>query len=355
MKKLVFFARTLEIGGVERALVNLLNALAPSYAVTLVLAERRGELLPELDKRVRLLSVPPGRSALRPLRRAQSAARLLLWAIAHARRCDFACAYDTEDRFGARLARLASKNACLVVHNDYARVFPEPAAYAAFFRSLHAARFRRLLFVSRESRAAFAGRLPALAGRTAVIGNLTAAARLRRLAAAPCPFHREAGETVFIFLGRLDERQKRLSRLLEGFRLALSERGGLRLLLVGDGPDRADCERYLRDHGLMGRVLLCGAQPNPYPFLLASDCLVLASEHEGFPMVCYEALALGRDVISTCPADDGAVDLRRCATLCGKTPEALAAAMAAYRSSGRARLDTDALDEAKRRAWEALF
>ncbi len=349
--RLIFFARDLEIGGVERALVNLLNALADRHSVTLVLEEKRGALLPELDGRVTLCAAPLSR----PGQRLRNALRLALWALRHARRYDFSCAYGTDRLAGSRMARLASKNSCLVVHNDFSLILPERAAHAAFFRSLRAARFRRLVFVSRESRAAFVRRAPRLAAKTLVIGNLTGAARLRALAAEPCPFTRREGETVFLFLGRLDERQKRLHRLLTAFRMAQSERGELRLLLVGDGPARADCEAYLRAHALTDRAQLCGAQPNPYPYLAAADCLVLASDFEGFPLVCQEALALGREVISTVSVSDDQIDLRRHAVLCEKNAAALAAAMAAYRPGRRAAPDFDALDRARLRAWEALF
>lgn len=349
--RLIFFARDLEIGGVERALVNLLNALADRHAVTLVLEDRRGALLPELDGRVTLLAAP----RCLPGERLKNAARLALWALWHARRYDFACAYGTDRLAGSRMARLASKNNCLVVHNDYSLILPDSAAFSAFFRCLRAMRFRRLVFVSRESRAAFVRREPKLAAKTLVIGNLAGAARLRSLAAEFCPFTRREGETVFLFLGRLDERQKRLHRLLTAFRMAHAERGDLRLLLVGDGPARADCEAYLRAHALEESVTLFGAQPNPYPFLAAADCLVLASDFEGFPLVCQEALALGRDVMSTVAVSDEQLDLRRHAVLCEKNTASLAAAMAAWRPQTRARLDFDALDRARLRAWEALF
>ena len=351
MKRLIFFARDLEIGGVERALVNLLNALAPDYALTLVLQTRRGALLPELDARVTLCEAPRSR----PGRRLSNAAHLALWALRHARRYDFSCACCTDDLPGSRMARLASRRACLWVHNDFSLVFRSAREERAFFRRLRAGWFHRILFVSCESRAAFLRLWPRLEARTAVVGNLVGAARLKKLAAEPCPFRRGEGETVLLFLGRLDERQKRLHRLLTAFRMAHAERGDLRLLLVGDGPARGDCERYVRESGLDGCVTLCGAQPNPYPWLAAADCLVLASDHEGFPLVCIEALALGRELITTAPASDELLDLRDHAAVCEKNAASLAAAMAAYSPKRREPLDAAALDAERLRELQALF
>lgn len=355
MKRVVFFARDLEIGGVERALVNLCGALAESCEVTLVLQERRGALLPELDARVRVRTMPRARLPAGWLRRAGNALLLALWAARHAGCYDFSCAYCTYLVSGARLARLVSRSSCLYVHNDYSLIYPERADFEAFFRALGAARYRRLLFVSNESREAFAARLPALREKTHVLGNLLGAERLYRLAEQPCPFRRKEGETVFLFLGRLEEEQKRLSRLLEAFRLARERRGDLLLLLVGDGPARADCETWVKTHKAGAFVRLCGAQRNPYPWLMAADCLVLASDYEGFPVVCCEALALGRGVISTIPVSDERIDLRDRAVICEKSAEALAAAMAAWTPQTREKLDAAELDRQRLAALRSLF
>ncbi len=349
MKRLIFFTRDLRLGGVERALVRLVNALAPRHDVTLVLEVRDGLLLKELDGRVRLEVLASAGSRLTRL------VRLALWALKNARRYDFSCAYGGLSRRNSLLALLASKNACLYIHNDLSRIFPEEKRHAAFVRALRAGRFRRILFVSRESRDAFAAREPDLAGRTEVLGNLIDAARIRALALAPCPFVRGEGETVLLFLGRLDERQKRLSRLLHAFALSAAEREDLRLLLVGEGPDRALCEETIRRLGLETRVRLVPAQQNPYPWLAAADGLVLSSDYEGFPLACYEALVLGRQVVSTVAVSDETVDLRAHALICAPSAAALARAMCRCRPGEAPALDAESIDRARLRRLEELF
>ncbi len=59
----------------------------------------------------------------------------------------------------------------------------------------------------------------------------------------------------------------------------------------------------IRKHGLDGRVIVAGFKTNPYPWIAGAELLVLCSDHEGFPNVIIEALALGTDVVSTdCPS-----------------------------------------------------
>lgn len=53
MKKLIFFAKHMEIGGLEKSLLNLLNSLDPEkYTVELVLEERHGSLLEQLGNHI---------------------------------------------------------------------------------------------------------------------------------------------------------------------------------------------------------------------------------------------------------------------------------------------------------------
>ena len=52
MKKIMFFSKDLNIGGMEKSLVILLNELVKSYNVTLVLENRTGVLLKKLDKNI---------------------------------------------------------------------------------------------------------------------------------------------------------------------------------------------------------------------------------------------------------------------------------------------------------------
>ena len=52
MKKIIFFSKNLNIGGMEKALVSLLNSLCDNYQVTLVLEEKKGSLLKKLKKNI---------------------------------------------------------------------------------------------------------------------------------------------------------------------------------------------------------------------------------------------------------------------------------------------------------------
>ena len=64
MKKLLFAAHSLELGGIEKALVTLLNYLVAKnkYEITLILEERKGIFLEELGKKVKIIEYKPSES-----------------------------------------------------------------------------------------------------------------------------------------------------------------------------------------------------------------------------------------------------------------------------------------------------
>ncbi|MCG8649129.1 MAG: glycosyltransferase [Pirellulales bacterium] len=73
---------------------------------------------------------------------------------------------------------------------------------------------------------------------------------------------------------------------------------GVLLLIVGDGPERADAER-LADRLAPGRVLLNGATSEPATALAAADALLLTSDTEGVPGVLIEAGLSGLPMVAT--------------------------------------------------------
>lgn len=72
-----------------------------------------------------------------------------------------------------------------------------------------------------------------------------------------------------------------------------------RLLLVGEGPERAALEAEARGLGVAERLVLVGAHAEVVLFLSAADLLVAPSRNEGLGRALVEAMALGRPVVAT--------------------------------------------------------
>jgi glycosyltransferase involved in cell wall biosynthesis len=76
-----------------------------------------------------------------------------------------------------------------------------------------------------------------------------------------------------------------------------------RLVILGEGPERAKLEAVARELGVAADVDLPGFDPNPYRFMARADVFAVSSRVEGMPNAIIEALACGCPVVSTdCPS-----------------------------------------------------
>ena len=74
---------------------------------------------------------------------------------------------------------------------------------------------------------------------------------------------------------------------------------GLRLLLAGDGDQRAAIEQTIQKRGLAQTVTLAGTRKDVADLLAASDVFLMSSISEGIPLTVIEAMAARRPVVST--------------------------------------------------------
>jgi glycosyltransferase involved in cell wall biosynthesis len=81
----------------------------------------------------------------------------------------------------------------------------------------------------------------------------------------------------------------------------LSTRSDLRLLVIGDGPERSNLESLAARSGAADRVVFTGnvSRQQVMAYLKASDLFVLNSDYEGLPHVLLEAYAAGVPVVAT--------------------------------------------------------
>ena len=119
---------------------------------------------------------------------------------------------------------------------------------------------------------------------------------------APQPERAPAGGVV-LFVGRLRTR-KAVAVLLEAMVRVRAAVPGARLVLVGDGEQRAALAAQAAALGIAGAVEFAGALPRgaAQEWLRRADVLCLPSTYEGFPMVILEAMEAGLPVVATAVA-----------------------------------------------------
>ena len=106
-------------------------------------------------------------------------------------------------------------------------------------------------------------------------------------------------QKYFLTVCRLNEEQKDLKTLIEAFSLY---KGDEKLVIAGDGPDRKMLEDLCIEKNLKDKVIFLGMINNPFIFMKNSQAFILSSKVEGFGLVLVEALYCGAKVISSdCP------------------------------------------------------
>lgn len=73
-------------------------------------------------------------------------------------------------------------------------------------------------------------------------------------------------------------------------------RGRLYFVLIGDGPLRLECEKFVNDKNLKGHVFLLGTREEAAELMQDFDIFVLFSRWEGLPLTIIEAMMAGRPV-----------------------------------------------------------
>jgi glycosyltransferase involved in cell wall biosynthesis len=106
---------------------------------------------------------------------------------------------------------------------------------------------------------------------------------------------------VVMGIGRLTPK-KDFTTLLQAFAEVRREVPA-RLMILGEGPERAVLEGLVRTLDLAANVALPGFVGNPYAYLARASLFVLSSRWEGLPTVLIEAMFCGAPVVSTdCPS-----------------------------------------------------
>jgi len=106
------------------------------------------------------------------------------------------------------------------------------------------------------------------------------------------------GSKVVGMVARLDL-QKGFEYLLRASSELRSAFPGLKVVIVGEGPDRNEIEGMIHRLGLQSNVILAGQRSDMTGIYAAMDVFVLPSLNEGLPMTILEAMAASRPVIAT--------------------------------------------------------
>ena len=300
--RIALFLPSLDGGGAERAFINLARGMAElGWSVDLVVVNASGVYRSEVPSYVNLIDLRAGR-----MMRALPGLMKYL----RARRPKRLYSALEEANILALLARRLS--------GAQVRVYPSLRnSLSDELTSIGGAKLAVMVWLARRLYPSADGITAVSAGvaddgaallgiarkRITVIANPTLTPDLAPLAAAPLkdPWFSPGAPPVVLGCGRLVQ-QKDFETLIEAFTL-IRRRIPARLVILGEGPLRADLEALAVKMNVAPDVSLPGFEPNPFRYMARCAVFVLSSIHEGSPNVLVQALACGAPVVATdCPS-----------------------------------------------------
>ena len=328
--RILIVSHGMQIGGVERSLIGLLESLDPSRCeVTLFLYEHEGEFMPMIPKWVNLLPAAPAYVRLAgPLRAAllcvnplvglaRLAARLItdsrkkffgqpgfLLSRSHAYAQPFLPRipgeYDLAISFlmphDTVWKKVQAKKKAGWIHTDYTSV--ETGVDLTIEQDAWMA-MDAIVAVSSDVATSFGKVFAAQKSKLVVIENLLAPNFVRAQAQIdypPVDMKKDDQTLVLCSAGRYTH-QKAFDLAALACRKLLDRGVKVRWYVMGYGPDEPMLRQLITEYGLEDVFILLGKRTNPYPYMKACDLYVQPSRYEGKAVAVREAQMLGKPVL----------------------------------------------------------
>lgn len=309
MKNIVFVIESLHLGGAEKSLITLLQNLDYSkYKVDLI-TFNDGVLTSFLPTSVNYIKLDFPK--LKGYDRVKYAFKRktntsfhhaqLLWPIlkSYLKSCkkeyDVAIAYN-QGFVTYFVADFISANTKFCwLNTDYKK-----AKYNISFDFSFYKKFSKVIAVSQEAKTSIEQTLETINQHVniGIIKDITDEKMVRKQANSPLKTRFDPAVTNIVSVGRLVK--------YKGFHLAI---GACQILVkkgypinwyvVGEGNERENLEKKIKNAGLENHFFLLGIDTNPYPYMKACDIYVQTSLFEGLGLTVIEAALLHKPIVCT--------------------------------------------------------
>lgn len=304
MKKILICANTLCVGGIEKSLINLLNKLDYSkFQVDLLLEEKTGELLSSVPKNVNIIEYKVYNLKNKLIQKTLNYINRIKWSLNNKNKYDTSICFATYSYAANKISRISSKNKIICIHSDYTRIYNEKEL-KLFFDTRNLDEFNKIIFVSNEAKDNLIKYYPNIVDKSLVINNIINTIEINNLSKESQVEMFNKENINILFVGRLEEESKNISTQLKLINNIKNVIPNIKLYIIGEGPNKEDYIKYIKDNNLENYIELLGQMLNPYPYIKNADYILLTSNYEGYPVIFNEALVLKTDVLSTIKISD---------------------------------------------------
>lgn len=332
MRKILISSFDMEVGGVERSLISMLNNFDyENNEVDLMLYRHTGDFMNLLTDKVNLLEENKSYSTFRKgigqtikegnvfLGASRLLAKLigelskkdnknntesvvqmqLMWKYALPflpkldKEYDVAISYLWPHYFVAEKVKAKTKIAW--IHTDYSTIETDIKMDLKMWN-----KFDYIMAVSEECKNAFLKKYPSLHNKVKVMENITSPDFIRRMSEEKVDDDISKDNSFkLLSVARLSH-AKGIDNAVRALRV-LHDRGftNIKWYVVGYGGDEAIIKELIEENNLKDSFILLGKKTNPYPYMKACDIYVQPSRYEGKAVTVGEAQILGKPIIIT--------------------------------------------------------
>lgn len=302
-RNILFIIPTLDGGGAEKVLVNILNKMDYKKCnVTLILHCKSGIYLKDINKNVKIKHIyNPNYFKYRYFHSIYYRVIMFLYnkfpkllhKLIAGNRNDVEIAFLEGEpvKFLSNSSNKKSKKIAWI-HTDI-KSFDRIRLKNS---SKYYEKMDDIICVSNDAKKSFDEVYPQYTQKVSVIYNLIDIDNIREICDEDIT-HKFKKNTI-IGIGRLIN-EKRFDVLIKAHKLLIEDGIENELIILGEGSKRDDLESLIKNLEIERTVKLMGFKSNPYPYIKNADVFALSSDIEGFSLVVCESLVLGKSIVST--------------------------------------------------------
>ena len=320
MKRIAFFQDNLDVGGIQKSIMNLLrNFDYENYQVDLYLSEHKSFWEVDFPEQlhIKYLRHIPRMYSFVPFDLARKMVSLDFSDVTEP--YDVAIDFNSY-QFSCALGALTvpARRRVMWIHNNVLVKLENEWKYQILWHNFKD-KFKyydEFVAVSKGVIEPFKEASGMYDKKFTVIQNTIDTREIYDKAAEELDFTVDADKLNFVTMGRLCH-QKGYDIMLDAFRELVERRDDVHLYIIGDGEKRMLLE-YQRDSlGLTDYVTFLGQKTNPFAYMDKMDAFVSTSRYEGQPLNIMEARALGLPLYCTKNLEIYSEGLRGCEDLVG--------------------------------------
>lgn len=332
MKTILILSHAMELGGVERSLLGLLNAIdSKEYQVDLFLMRHEGSLLEDIPEYINLLPEIPAYTVLgRPLKNVIKDRHFILALarivgklkarmyekqrkiadggvgleyshkytapfmpkIQKQKKYDMAISFLTPHYFVSQ--KICAKKKIAWIHTDYSKVQIDVESELKMW-----SRYDNIVSISEAVTESFIAIFPSLKEKVVLIENILPVQLIKKQMNEFDASKEMTGEGIkLLSIGRYCT-AKNFDNVPNICANILKHGIDLTWYIIGFGGDETLIKRRIKEENMENHVILFGKKENPYPYVKACDIYVQPSRYEGKSMAVREAQAMGKLVVIT--------------------------------------------------------